>query len=95
MWLNIKKITLIICLSNKNQFDFMNQHLSLQHIANSMQNLGWDVQIDSFTEPNTVLGKAVNFKNVIATLDKNVSIYQFNNNMVKSYNNGFLRLEYI
>ena len=49
-----------------------------------MQNLGWDVQIDSFTEPNTVLGKAVNFKNVIATLDKNVSIYQFNNNMVKS-----------
>jgi len=42
-----------------------------EHIANSMQNLGWDVQIDSFTEPNTVLGKAVNFKNVIATLDKN------------------------
>ena len=49
-----------------------------------MQNLGWDVQIDSFTEPNTVLGKAVNFKNVIATLDKNVSIYHIMNNRVES-----------
>ena len=28
-----------------------------------MHNLGWDVQIDSFTEPNTVLGRAVNFQN--------------------------------
>ena len=49
-----------------------------------MQNLGWDVQIDSFTEPNTVLGKAVNFKNVIATLDKNVSIYHIMINRVES-----------
>ena len=49
-----------------------------------MQNLGWDVQIDSFTEPNTVLGKAVNFKNVIATLDKNVSFYHLIINIVKS-----------
>ena len=49
-----------------------------------MHNLGWDVQIDSFTEPNTVLGKAVNFQNVIATLDKNVSIYDLIINIVKS-----------
>ena len=49
-----------------------------------MQNLGWDVQIDSFTEPNTVLGRAVNFQNVIATLDKNVSIYGLIINIVKS-----------
>ena len=48
-----------------------------------MQNLGWDVQIDSFTEPNTVLGKAENFKNVIATLDKNVSIYHIMTNRVE------------
>ena len=48
-----------------------------------MQNLGWDVQIDSFTEPNTVLGRAVNFQNVIATLDKNVSIYDLIINIVK------------
>ena len=53
-----------------------------------MQNLGWDVQIDSFTEPNTVLGKAVNFKNVIATLDKNVSIYHIVINRVKSNENA-------
>ena len=59
-----------------------------------MHNLGWDVQIDSFTEPNTVLGKAVNFKNVIATLDKNVSIYHIMINRVESLtnNNGILRL---
>ena len=38
-----------------------------------MTNLGWDVEIDSSTYPNTVLGGPVNFKNVIATLDNNVS----------------------
>ena len=42
-----------------------------------MTNLGWDVQIDSSTYPNTVLGRPVTFKNVIATLDKTVSIQHF------------------
>ena len=35
-----------------------------------MQRLGWEVEVDSFTEPNTVVGQ-VDFHNIVATLDPN------------------------
>ena len=33
-----------------------------------MRTLGWDVELDSFTETNTVVGQ-MDFHNIIATLD--------------------------
>ena len=33
-----------------------------------MQGLGWNVELDSFVEPNTIVGQ-VPFTNIIATLD--------------------------
>ena len=41
-----------------------------QYIVGEMQRLGWDVEVDSFTEPNTVVGE-VDFHNIVATLDPN------------------------
>jgi hypothetical protein len=35
--------------------------------------LGWSVELDSFTEPNTVVG-SIPFTNIIATLDPEVMI---------------------
>lgn len=37
-------------------------------IVKEMQGLGWDVEIDSFVEPNTIVGQ-VPFNNIIATLN--------------------------
>ena len=39
-----------------------------QYIVSKMQVLGWEVELDSFVEPNTVVG-SVPFHNIIATLD--------------------------
>ena len=38
-----------------------------------MENLGWDVEVQSFTNNNNVLKRPIQFNNIIATLDANVS----------------------
>ena len=42
-----------------------------QHIKHSMENLGWNVEIQSFTDTNNVLQRPIQFNNIIATLDEN------------------------
>jgi len=43
-----------------------------EHIKKSMEDLGWNVQIQSFTDKNNrALGRSVSFNNIIATLDEN------------------------
>jgi hypothetical protein len=42
--------------------------LTFQYIVSQMQGLGWEVELDSFVEPNTIVGQ-VPFSNIIATLD--------------------------
>ena len=44
-----------------------------QHINKTMVDLGWNVQIQSFTDRNNVLKRPITFNNIIATLDENVS----------------------
>ena len=38
-----------------------------------MENLGWNVEVQSFTNNNNVLKRPIQFNNIIATLDANVS----------------------
>ena len=37
-----------------------------------MKNLGWNVEIQTFTDRNNVLKRPIQFNNIIATLDENV-----------------------
>ena len=43
-----------------------------------MKDLGWNVEVQSHTDRNNVLRKPIEFNNVIATLDENVSIFALN-----------------
>ena len=40
-----------------------------------MKDLGWNVEVQSHTDRNNVLKKPIEFNNIIATLDENVSIF--------------------
>jgi len=42
-----------------------------EHINKTMSDLGWNVQIQSFTDRNNVLKRPIQFNNIIATLDEN------------------------
>ena len=49
-----------------------------------MEDLGWNVELQSHTDRNNVLKRPIQFNNIIATLDKNVSIFVLINKQLET-----------
>ena len=49
-----------------------------------MEDLGWNVDLQSHTDRNNVLKRPIQFNNIIATLDKNVSIFLLINKQLET-----------
>ena len=49
-----------------------------------MEDLGWNVELQSHTDRNNVLKRPIQFNNIIATLDKNVSIFLLINKQLET-----------